>query len=181
MVIFYKYIYTHISLYVPGALYRSSVYLDWLGWGHTHLSSLLLSRPSSSSDHLPSRFCPLEPRMLVCGDSHVVQHWWSLSNSFSLFILLIWGTDLHCDARPCLSCLTLGMEDGVEMNSRNRQSQEQSVRNLSRKGGEQGEGETHHRIPPRGQAGPLSSTGVSFPTPYLLRHPISSCLPSIRS
>lgn len=36
--------------------------------------------------------------------------------AFPLFTLLIWGTDLHCEARLSFSSLTPGMEDRVEMN-----------------------------------------------------------------
>ena len=44
--------------------------------------------------------CLLEPGILVCGDTGLIQHGLPLSNEFSLFTLPILGVDLHCDSRP---------------------------------------------------------------------------------
>lgn len=78
--------------------------------------------------------CLLEPGILVCGDTGLIQHGLPLSNEFSLFTLPILGVDLHCDSRLSVpSPSSSGMGIWAEMNSLSSESQKQSVRSLRRK------------------------------------------------
>lgn len=81
--------------------------------------------------------CLLELRILVCGDTGQTQHDLPLPNDLSLFTLLIWRIDLHCDSRPSSLSLSLRHWDlRLEMKPLSSQSQQQLIQSLRAIGSE---------------------------------------------
>lgn len=144
---------------VPGASCCSSGFLaswfyclSWTSWGWGTMSPVVRPewwkrRTHTSTLHAPATgphpyimtslspgCCLLEPGILVCGDTGLIQHGLPLSNEFSLFTLPILGVDLHCDSRPSVpSPSSSGIGIWAEMNSLSSESQKQSVRSLRRR------------------------------------------------
>lgn len=119
MGIFYKYIYTQILLcrssWGSGLQFTTcfldpAVYPGLAGvrgqsvggeWTHTHSFPCAPAAGRHLTSPPPFPGCRLlGPRVLVCGDTGLLQHGLPLPNDFSLFTLPVLGTDLHCDSRP---------------------------------------------------------------------------------